>query len=232
MNNIRYSKVGFLVFLFSFICGHGLAQDQTPKELDKKIEDVAKERVDLKKKNPLMEMRAIYLFLMDFELDFGSFPDESVMDDLEEFNKVNHLAKGSSNRYLGMLFAGGYANAKLETYFSFPFDSINVKKADQVINEEKLLEVGECSFTYNAGLSTSSNGATPVLLFPVVPGKMSFDPVAGNGKAYVLRVDGAVTSYDVAADGSVMVNGKSFFDPTQPYWDGKMNLCYPVVKKP
>jgi len=200
------------------------------------VEEMQKETqaaADLKKGDITALMKNIYPLLEAFNEDFGTFPAESFLEDSEEIEaKVKHLAKQSSNRYLAILIAAGYTNAEQEVFFSPPFPAAHVVKADKIVTTGKLLEAGECSFTYNLGLSMASLGSTPLLMFPVAVGNVTFDSKACEGKAYVLRVDGSITTHKVEADGKVMVDGKSFFDRAQPYWGGKMNLCAPLVKKP
>jgi hypothetical protein len=241
------SPKSFLISSLAFYVSTVSCNAQTQNEIQKAVDDaITKATSEIieemkqevkeseKRKNGDVNalMNDIYLQLNDFCDDFGTFPAESVLNDSEEISgKIGHLAKNSSNRYLGMLLAMGYAGAAQEGLFSPPFAAVNVTKADQNIIAEKLLEAGECSFTYNLGLSLDSLGSTPLLLFPLLPGQQKFDVKAADGKAYVLHVDGTVTSYQIAEDGTVTVNGKSFFDLTQPFWGGKMNLCYPLLKK-
>lgn len=181
-------------------------------------------------KDPVVVLKRIYDSLIEFETDFGAFPSDD--SDLEEeaTESLDHLAKDSSNRYFAMLMVSGYCDPKTEPIFALPFDAIHVKNADRNIAKGKLLEAGECSITYNR-VKEISDTNIPLALYPVTPGKMSFDAKAAGGKAYVLLVGGSVKVYDVAQDGSVMVDGKSFFDPDQAYWNGKMNLCYPLIKE-
>lgn len=224
---IAVKTFGF--FLFSFLTFTPLARAQSEPEKD------AKETKSPAAKFPAQEARSkllqLYLSLMDFEADYGTFPTEDTVKEVDDSQLVDHLAKGSSNRFLALLIAGGYMHPNAETHFSLPFPAINAITADQQVNKGKALEAGECSITYNTGLSTSDEGGIPLLIYPVVPDKNIFDAKAAGGKAYVLRIDGELKIYDVAEDGSVTVGGKSFFDPTNPMWAGKMKLCHPLVKK-
>ena len=224
------------------------ASAQTQKEIQKAVDDAitkataeiveemkeeAQEAADLKKVDITALMKKIYPLFDAFYEEFKTFPGESSVEYSEDIEaQVKHLAKQSSNRYLAMLIAAGYTNAEQEVFFSPPFPSAHVVKADNNVTPGKILEAGECSFTYNLGLSMASLGSTPLLMFPVAVGNVTFDSKACEGKAYVLRVDGSITTHKVEADGKVMVDGKSFFDRAQPYWGGKMNLCAPLVKKP
>lgn len=244
----KQSATSLLPAMIAILSSISSGSGQTQKEIQKATDDAitkttaeiveemkkeAQAAADLKKGDITALMKNIYPLLEAFNEDFGTFPDESSVTESEDLaTQVKHLAKQSSNRYLAMLIAAGYTNAEQEVFFSPPFPAAHVVKADKIVTTGKLLEAGECSFTYNLGLSMDSLGSTPLLMFPVAVGNETFDSKACEGKAYVLRVDGSITTHEVSEDGKVMVEGKSFFDPAQPYWGGKMNLCAPLVKKP
>ncbi len=107
------------------------------------------------------------------------------------------------------------------------------RKPDGVYAGATALEKGECGFAYIAGLSTEkSRPETPMVVFPLVPGKLLFDYTLSNkilyGKAMILRVDGSVITLPIDKSGHVYLNGKDLFDPSQPFWGGKV----PDVKWP
>jgi hypothetical protein len=57
---------------------------------------------------------------------------------------------------------------------------------------------------------------------------MKFDPVPLAGKAVVLTADAAVRTLPITADGDVILNDKSLFDPAQPFWkDRKPVVAWP-----
>jgi prepilin-type processing-associated H-X9-DG protein len=246
MKKINYTTIGVLLSKLIIMGTSSSAHAQTRAEMEKAVTKAIEERTKehlkdieammekkkvLERGEPIAVLKAIHQTLMDFDSDYGSLPSEKVTEVSDDFQGVEHLDKESSNYHFGLLIACGHADAKFETLASLPFAAIKVK-ADLLVTEGKILEAGECSLTYNRGLDTGRDRTSPLVLYPIVPGKKSFDATAAGGKAYVLFVDGSVKVYDVAADGSVMVEGKSFFDPTQPYWGGKMNLCYPLLKDP
>lgn len=250
MKNQRQSILGYIVSALGLMGVESTSHAQTRAEIEKaavaeimennrkNAEDFlnfVKEKEAEKRgefnKDPVVILKRIHGLLMDFESDLGALPSDDSDLDEKAIQSLDHLAKDSSNRYFAMLIAGGYCDPKAEPIFSLPFEAIHVKNADQNVAKSKLLEAGECSITYNR-VKEFTDVRTPLALYPVTQGKTSFDAKAAGGKAYVLMLNGSVKVYDVAQDGSVMVDGKSFFDPTQPYWGGKMNLCYPMLKKP
>ncbi len=85
----------------------------------------------------------------------------------------------------------------------------------------KALVPGECSFTYVAGLSSTGDPATPVLMTPVIRGTWKFDPKPFGKKAVVLFLDSSARSLPIDKNGDVILNGMNLFDPRQPYWHGK-----------
>lgn len=70
------------------------------------------------------------------------------------------------------------------------------------------------------------------MVTPLVPGKRLFDTKSSrkyfSGKAIILHAENSVRSYPVDSSGHVWIDGKSLFDPSQPFWDGKV----PDVKWP
>jgi hypothetical protein len=70
------------------------------------------------------------------------------------------------------------------------------------------------------------------VVFPLISGKRLFDYKLAKKyydcKAVVLFIDNSVRSYPVDKSGHVYINGKDLFDPSQPFWNGKV----PDVKWP
>jgi type II secretory pathway pseudopilin PulG len=175
--------------------------------------------------------RQIGLALYEFEQAYGRFPDESTIPQVKEIDPANTspLGKSSSNDFFRQLIAAEIVQSE----FWFYSNASGSRKPDNVINGAKALEKRECAFAYVSGLTTAGNPAgTPIVLFPMVPGKLLFDyklcKKHYNGSAVILRLDNSVTSYPVDKSGRVWIDGKDLFDPTQPFWNGKV----PDVKWP
>ncbi len=66
------------------------------------------------------------------------------------------------------------------------------------------------------------------MVVPLVKGKTTFDPQAYGGYALILKVDNSAVLLPIESDGRVLIDGKDIFDPTQPFWEGKV----PPVKWP
>lgn len=168
--------------------------------------------------------RQIGLALMEFEAEYGSYPDDSTRQRVQEKNPENTIPMGtsSSNDYFRQLIAADIAPDEMPFYTRTP----GLHKPDNVMSEGHALEKGECAYAYVVGLTSAPTA--PIVLFPMVRGKLLFDPKICDGKMVMLRTDGSVTSYPIDKSGHVKINGKDLFDPSQPFWGGKD----PVVKWP
>ena len=174
----------------------------------------------------ISNLRQVGLALMEFESEYGSFPDDSTQQLVQNRNPGNTIPLGtaSSNDYFRQLIAAGIAPTEVMFYAKTP----GSHKPDNIMTGNHALEKGECGFAYVFGLSPAGNPNRPLVLYPVVPGKSLFDPKIYDGKIMILKMDNSVTSYPVDKSGHVKINGKDLFDPSQPFWNGKV----PVVKWP
>ncbi len=129
--------------------------------------------------------KQIFYLLVEFDQDYGEFPgDDTAVDELSGYSGSN------SNDYLAQLIEGGYT--KSEEIFYAKGGASNNKKPDNVItNKTDQLKKGECGFAYIKGMSTSDNSGRPVLFAPYDTSQ-KFKPDPYDGKAVVLRIDGAV----------------------------------------
>lgn len=165
----------------------------------------------------LMNLRQLMLGLLEFDTEYGSFPDDDTAQDVKEATGTALTFKGgTSNAYFRQLLASGIT--KSEKMFQ-----IGGGKApdDDFKDDSKAVAKGECGIAYIPGLSASGDASTPVAFAPLVPGKLKFDPGPLGGKAVVVRIDGSAKTETITPEGNVMVDGKSLFDPAQPFWKGK-----------
>lgn len=165
------------------------------------------------------------MLLVDFDQDYGSFPDATTAPKVEEATGTKaSMAGKSSNSLLRQLIIGGYVNSE-NIFFAKGKDT---KKPDNEIKDGKALAPGECGFAYITGRTTASNAGMPILAAPMIPGTTKFDRTIYDGKAVILRLDGSTKALTIAEDGHVYENGKDIFDPAQPWWGGKA----PVIAYP
>lgn len=153
--------------------------------------------------------------LMDFDHDFGQFPsdatavihynaDGSVSHDLRPF-------KGAySNDYLGQLIAAGFI--KDEELFYAEHNKKSKVGDNDISSSEKILETGECGFSYLKRQSSSSNARTPILFSNMTGEGLQFDPDTYDGRAVIARVDGAVKQLQININGEAKLPGTTLFE--------------------
>jgi type II secretory pathway pseudopilin PulG len=174
--------------------------------------------------------RQIGIALIEFDQTYGRYPDDSTAK-LVQATKPTSLKLGSStsNDYFRQLLAAEITNAEFMFYAKTQFS----KKPDGIVSGSDALKKGEVAFAYIAGFSSATaHPQTPLVVTPLVPGKRIFDikwcKKYFHGKAVILFADSSVRSYPVDPSGRVWIDGKDLFDPSQPFWGGKV----PDVKWP
>jgi hypothetical protein len=165
----------------------------------------------------LNNIRQINLALIDFDNDYGAFPDASTIPAVRAATGTTlSLGSSTSNELFRQLIAAGNKSEKI-----FWAKSAGTPRKPNDVLGGDALKKGECAFAYVSGLSTSSDPDAPVLMVPVVPGTWKFDPKPFKGKAVVLRIDGSAKAETIDKNGDVIIGGMNLFDPRQPYWHGK-----------
>ena len=165
----------------------------------------------------MSNLHQIGLALMEFEKDYGSYPDGDTIARVKETTSTDlSLGTANSNDFFRQLLAAGYGNENMN-YARIP----GSRSPDGVIAGTGALKKGECGFAYIPGLSSSDNAHTPVLITPLVPGTDKIDPVPFGGKAIILRIDGSAQEGMADKDGHLIIFGKRLLDPTNPIWNGK-----------
>ncbi len=172
-------------------------------------------------------MRCVGCMLVEFDTEYASYPNASTAADVKAATSTTlTLGTATSNQLFRQMLAGG--GGKSEKPF-WAKTAISPKKPDDDFSSDATaFAKGECGFTYVAGLDASSAPDAPVLLCPMIPGSLTFDPEPFRGKAVILTVDNAAHIYDIDQHGRVIVNGMDVFDPKQAFWKGKT----PDVKWP
>ena len=165
-------------------------------------------------------IRQIHLALLDFDSDYGRFPDATTIATVQSHTHTT-LALGTttSNDYFRQLIAAG--TAKNETIF-WAKTPATPRKPNNILGADALKK-GECSFAYVAGLNASNDSSTPVAMTPMIAGTYQFDPAAFGNKAVVLRIDGSAKPEIINSTTREVVipGGTTLFDPSQPCWHGK-----------
>jgi type II secretory pathway pseudopilin PulG len=169
-------------------------------------------------------LKQINLALIDFDNDYGRFPDASTISSVKSATSTTlSLGTTTSNDYFRQLIAAGN---KAESIF-WARTATTTRKPDNNITGAHALEKGECSYAYVVGLSAIDEPAAPIAMAPMIPSTSSFDPKPYGDRAVILRVDGSVMPEIINPSGEVIIIGKNLFDPSQPYWKTKPDLKWP-----
>jgi type II secretory pathway pseudopilin PulG len=165
-------------------------------------------------------IRQLHLALLDFDSDYGRFPDVTTIATVRsDTHTTLTLGTSSSNDYFRQLIAAGTANNETIFWAKTP---ATPRKPNNILGADALKK-GECSFAYVAGHSASNDSSTPVAMTPMIAGTYQFDPAAFGDKAVVLRIDGSAKPEVINSTTREVVipGGKTLFDSSQSYWHGK-----------
>lgn len=183
--------------------------------------------------------KSLFYLLVEFDQDYGQFPgDETAQLYRNENGEVYmdlRAFKGKwSNDYLGQLIASDCTRS--EEIFGAYENRSGFKKPDNVIDpSEKILEAGECGFAYYKGASTSYNSERPILMTPMSDDGLGFDSEPYNGKAVVLRIDGAVKQLliDDKTGKAKVGDDKTLFEGGEgTAWGNAFNAANVVLPEP
>lgn len=162
--------------------------------------------------------KQVGLALFTFREDYGSYPNKATSIEVRNNNPDTSATLGStsSNDFFRQLFAAGTVDQE-QLFFA---RTQNCRRPDNVLTGDKLLEKGEVGFAYVVSHAACKEKDFPLILTSLVKGRLLFDSKCFQGKAIILSADNACVVHSVDQDGHVWVNGKDFFDPSQPYWHG------------
>lgn len=171
--------------------------------------------------------RRIGLALMEFENEYGAFPNEETRVLVEKKHGTAIPLEGkSSNALFRQLFAAGFTQSEAMFYTK----SQGKRKPDGNITLGELLKKGEVGFGYIAGLSMDGNPARPIVFCPIIPGTDRFDPKPFDGKAVILRLDNSATTLVIDKNGHAFSGGSNILSPDNPVWKGRApDIRYPEL---
>lgn len=211
MKTFRYSLV-----CAAIACATALAQNPFPAIAKANATEAAN------------HARQIGLMLFEFETDYGSFPSEKTLADVEE-NSGMKLPAGdkSANTLFRQLFAAGITVTEAPFFANIP----GVMKGGDHEEPANALAKGKNGFAYIAGLSAGGNPARPLVVCPLIPGTTKFDPKPFGGKAIILRIDCSVQALPIGEDGTVHEKGVELLSKDHPVWKGMegraLDIRYP-----
>jgi RNA polymerase sigma factor (sigma-70 family) len=161
--------------------------------------------------------RQIGLGLVEFENEFGAFPNEETAAAVKQASGTTaRLGAATANDCFYQLIAANIAPVPAIFHW------------DEPGQDKGAVGLEKCGFSYLSGMSAAGDPRRPLLVAPLVPGTRVFDRKAFGGKAVISRVDGSVSNYFIEQDGSVNLDGMDLFDPAQPFWGGSV----PTIKWP
>lgn len=162
--------------------------------------------------------KQVGLALLEFEDDFGKYPDESTAPLVAATTSTGlDLRGGSSNAMFRQLIAHGVMS---EDIFFCDHPEFGSSWPDNRMTRGHALEPGEVSFSYVAGLDTSMPPEVPVLAVPMRLGTDRFHDKPMGSKGIILRVDHSARAFQIRAtdDKLVIGGGKTLFDPSNGIW--------------
>ena len=178
---------------------------------------IIEEQQSARRVGAMNNMKQIGVALFEFDNEYGSYPDEETAKALSEATGTAYKFEGgTSDDYFRQLLAAG-----VKTEGIFQFGQPAKAADDKFATDAEALALGECDFAYLPGASASGDPGRPLVVGPMLPGKMEFDPAPFGGKAVVLRADNSVTVLPINEKGEAISNGKNLFDPGNEYWGNK-----------
>lgn len=155
--------------------------------------------------------KQIGLALLEFEHEFGAFPNEKTAELVKRSTKTPlDLSGRSTNAVFRQLVAFGIQS---EVIFFCVHPEMD-RKPDGDLSPGKAIEAGETGYSYVAGFDTKANPGTPLILAPMKIGTETFWAEPYEGKAVILRADNSVDAPLIQkSDGKVSEGrGKTLFD--------------------
>ena len=191
---------------------------------------VIRAKKDADQTEAFSNLRQIGLALSEFEIEYGRFPSEGTVAEINAANPSHgyDLRGSSSNALFRQLFAAGYTQSEIMFYANVA----GCRKPDGNITPGQVLRKGEVAFAYIAGLGSIGDPRTPIAFAPIIPGTTRFDPkgFAKGGKATVLLRDNSVITYVIHKDGHIYDGGIDLLSPKHPIWKGKApDIRYPEL---
>ena len=180
-------------------------------------------------------MKSIKSALDMFALDFdGHYPSDKIAKVLDKEMKDAGKWQGDESSSEGFLrqLKNAHTLGGSQTHFHYyPLTGAGEGKP----LTECFIEAEECNLSFVKNLRQNSNTDTPVLLAPMIPNTLRFDPKALGGKAVVICVGNAVKVFDIDSEGNLLGEGKDLFVHGKSVWENQpvtpARIQYPETKK-
>ena len=172
--------------------------------------------------------RQIGIAMLEFEVEYGSFPDADTLEQLDEIfddPDVQGEAGNDSNGYFKQLMQAGITQS--EQMF-FAKTGFTVKPDGDISSDEEALSEGEVGFGYilngDQGLSSAGNPARVITATPLNENGDAFVGDPFDNKAVLLKIDNSVSSANIRItdddnnEGDAIVGGDSILDSSNAVW--------------
>lgn len=172
--------------------------------------------------------RQIGLALLDFEDEYGSLPNADTLAKVRAKYPASTVPLGtsSSNDFFRQLIVAEISQSEA-MFFARTVGTRD--HPDDVTVGSEALKKGECSFAYILGASYSADPPVPVAITPLERGRKTADLKTlrkyrnYGDKVAVLMSDNSARIFSVdMKTGRILHGGKDLFDPSQPFWHGKV----------
>lgn len=171
---------------------------------------ILKQRKAADRTEALNNIRQIGVALIEFDNEYGAFPDNNTAPEVKEATGTDlNFAGTFSNDYFRQLIAGGLKSEK-----PFYCKTAYTKKPDDNFNQGKALEKGEVGFGYvmqtqTEGQSSAGTPSRPVVVAPLYNAgtDWTFDPEPLGEKAVILKLDNSATPMTIRTDNKFVING-------------------------
>jgi type II secretory pathway pseudopilin PulG len=161
--------------------------------------------------------RQIGLALLEFEADYGRFPNAETAPLVAKSSSTPAVIGSSSNARFRQLFPAGITASEAIFYVR----TSSTQKPDGDVAGSNALAPGECGFGYIENVRTDDGVPRPLAMAPFKAGSGEFDPMPFDNKAVILWSDNSVRSHEIdRATGEVMIDGRNLLDPEHPVWGG------------
>jgi type II secretory pathway pseudopilin PulG len=162
--------------------------------------------------------RQIGLVLLEFQNDYGRFPDASTAPLVANDTNTLEITGSSSNARFRQLFQASLTQSEPMFYAK----SDGTRKPDGIITGDQAIAPGECGFAYIENIRTDDDIPRPLAMAPFVKGRAKFDPMPFDNRAVILWTDHSVRSLPIdPITREVILDGQNLLDPGHPVWGGE-----------
>ena len=178
--------------------------------------------------------KEIYMAMMAFKLEYGSFPDVQTAKAVIEKTKTELDLNGdTANDYFRQLIASGAVKSENPFFVATPYSK---KNPDNDMTGNEALNAGEVGFGYIMNGNTAIVGDNPnqiIVAAPLLNANTNgeFDASCLNRRAVLVHVDGSVSLQHIREDNKVDIGeGKTLLETGQgTIWGTQVT---PVLKPP